>query len=210
MERGIMERGSAHHGPRIDDELANESAPLLHGSVLPVREHEDLEPEALTAEEEVAIPLPGRPDTNIDGPTHADVIARSELARWLLPSAFPANAATLASVAREQGAPADVTATLDGLSTAQRFETVGELWATLGGTPEHRPTAESDAPPRDAAVRAMPIAPAPAEVDIDAWPESGLEPLVRLITFGPRIAIATIRAVGRVVGRSVSALTNSA
>ena len=141
-----MERGSAHHGPRVDDELANESAALLHGAVAPAREREDLEPEALTAEEQIPVPEPGGAEP-ADGPSHADVIARSELARWLLPSAFPATAAELAAVARENDAPPAVTESLDGVRTERRFETVGELWTALGGTPEQRPPAAGAATP---------------------------------------------------------------
>jgi hypothetical protein len=188
-----MERGSAHHGPRVDDELAAESAALLHGAVVSGRDREDLEPEAPTAEEQLPVPAPGGPDADGVGPTHADVIARSELARWLLPSAFPATSAELATVARENEAPEAVVDALDGFRSPRRFETVGELWTALGGAPEHRPVAAS------AAVTA---APAPAGA-------AGAEPpIVRLITLGPRLALATVRTVGRLLRRGVSAITH--
>ena len=85
-----MERGSSHHAPRVDDELAAESAPMLHGATLSGRDHEDLEPEVPAADEEGANPGPTGSDAEADVPAHDEVLARSELARWLLPSSFPA------------------------------------------------------------------------------------------------------------------------
>ena len=108
-----MERGSAQHGSRVDDELAHEAEAVVHGSIVPGRDREELEPEALTADEQVPMPETTPSDSGPAVPTHAQIVARSELARVLLPSAFPANAATLAGVARGQDAPDDAVTELN-------------------------------------------------------------------------------------------------
>jgi len=193
-----MERGSAQHSSRVDEELAAEAATLLHGAALPARDREDLEPEAPTTEEQVPTPEPGGVDPPAAGPSHADVLARSELARWLLPSAFPATAETLLEVARANDAPPSVTDALEGLRTVQRFETTGELWTALGGPVEPRPAPAS---PAEMPSTALPPIGEPSETVVD--------PIIRLITHVPRVALATLGAVGRFVTRSVEALTHS-
>jgi hypothetical protein len=229
-----MERGSNQHGARVDDELAHESDALLHSSAIAGREREDLEPEALTAEEELAlIELPGSEASaeSTEMPAHADVIARSELARWLLPSAFPARAATLATVARRQHAPDEVVASLESLGTTGIFETVGELWVALGGREERRATADDAEPPPAPELEPAPahvaaLAPPPADAprpvtEIGTAPvttppsrpvvEDGeplLEVLFHLITLPPRIALGTVRLLGHALGRGVAAITN--
>jgi hypothetical protein len=209
-----MERGSAHHAPRVDDELAQESAPILHGSVLGGRDREDLEPEAPTEEEQLAVPEPGGFEPGADVPAHADVLARSELARWLLPSAFPARAATLATVASKQGAPDEVVAPLVALPATRIFETVGELWEALGGVHEQRTAPE---PEQSHAARADPTTPAArrtaspppvSSVLPTDEPASPAEILVGLVTLPPRIALAAVRVFARALGRGISAITD--
>jgi len=204
-----MERGSAHHAPRVDDELAHESAPLLHGSVLTGRDREDLEPEAPTLEESVAVPEPGGPGRDVLA--HQDVLARSELARWLLPSAFPARASALATVARNQDAPESVVARLEALGRTEIFETVGELWTALGGTEEHHSRSPRPVPVPPAAATRAPPRPAPVAVPVGDAPEPVGETLVQLAILPARVALATVRIAGRTVqralGRGLSALS---
>jgi hypothetical protein len=161
-----MERGSSHHAPRVDDELAAESEPMLHGGALSGRDREDREPEVPAADEDGANPDFGGLDAEPEVPAHSEVLARSELATWLLPSAFPARAATLATVARKQGAPDDLATSLDALTDLRIYETVGELWTALGGTHEQRTPPE---PHADADVAAEPDAEeeAAAEPELD-------------------------------------------
>jgi hypothetical protein len=245
-----MERGSSHHAPRIDDELAAESAPMLHGATLSARDREDLEPEVPAADEEGASPEVLVSDAEPDVPAHDEVLARSELARWLLPSSFPARAATLAAVAAKQGAPGDVVSSLEGIADTRIFETVGELWTALGGTTEQRTPAEpeveptatrepdalqpvveavldatddfepapsntvdpTDAPVVVAAIAptgASPIPEAPSSTTEPEAPSSTTETVVRLVTLPPRIALAAVRGISHVVGRSIAAVTGS-
>src|SRR4051794_33543297 len=124
-----MERGSVQHGARLDEELADGVEALTSGSPISARERADLDPEAPTDEEGSARAAPSDHDLILD---------RSELARWLLPSAFPADARTLVRIARDDDAPDWVVSALEGLAPAAEFATFGETWLALGGEPETR------------------------------------------------------------------------
>jgi hypothetical protein len=205
-----MERGSAQHGSRVDDELAHESAAVVHGAVIPSRERAELEPEALTEDEHLASPDAGLTDA-ADGPTHAQVVARSELARWLLPSAFPAGAAALVAVARSQDAPDDVVGALATLPATTVYETVGALWSALGGETEHRPTVADEAPTAPTVVEPAP-APVPDTPDphlralVPPQPEGSL---VDLVTLPARVALGALRFVVGTVGRGLSTIATA-
>jgi hypothetical protein len=189
-----MERGSAQHGSRLDDELAHEAAAVVHGAVVPSRERGELEPEALTEDEQVP--------SGAFEPAHAQVVARSELAGWLLPSAFPAGAATLAEVARGQDAPDEMLTALGSLPAAAVYETVGELWVALGGETEHRATHADepvavDAAPTPDAHRTALVAPPPDDS------------IAHLVLLPARFALGALRFVFDTVGRGLSTLTTS-
>jgi hypothetical protein len=139
-----VERGSVQHGARLDDELAAGSDALTAGATVSARERADLDPEAPTVDE---LDLSAtRPD--LDGGTPVWVTARSELARWLLPSSFPADATVLLEGAEDLGAPDEVLLLLGSLEPLTRYETVGEVWIALGGAHETRAGVErpEDAP----------------------------------------------------------------
>jgi hypothetical protein len=76
--------------------------------------------------------------------TSADVEGRAELARFVRPSAFPATAAELLRVARDEGAPDRVVGELERLRSGsnggeRRFENVQDVWQALGhGVETHR------------------------------------------------------------------------
>jgi len=65
-----------------------------------------------------------------------DVEGRSELARWVQPSVFPADRQALLDSAAETGAPDHVTALLGKLPDGRPFENVQDVWRTLGGGTE--------------------------------------------------------------------------
>lgn len=140
-----MERGSVQHGARLDEALAEGSELLLRGGAM--AEREDRQPE-LPAEDE-----PAERRTHdaavASGPDPAEVRERSELARWLPLSRFPADAATLIAGARGEGAPADVIAELEVLPADVHYETVGEVWRALGGPVEVRDADAEVAPDAD-------------------------------------------------------------
>jgi hypothetical protein len=73
---------------------------------------------------------------------HREVLARSELARFVRPSTLPADAARLVEAATEEGATDAVLEELGRLPAGVAFASFGEIWAALGHEMEHRPEAE--------------------------------------------------------------------
>ena len=118
-----MER-SSKHGPRLDDELARETAPLersgvgAHGGH--VEEWREQEP---VVEEDGTFHIPGDA-----------VAARRELSRHLDLSTFPGDREALLGNARDNGAPDDVLELLEALPSDIRFGTVHETWSALERT----------------------------------------------------------------------------
>ena len=70
-----------------------------------------------------------------DDPTGAmtpdEVTQRSELARFLSPSAFPADASTLRSVAVDNNATDEVLGLLERVAQDREFETVEDVWEAV-------------------------------------------------------------------------------
>jgi hypothetical protein len=134
---------SDKHGPRVDDALAGETEPIERTGHTG-RAEEWREPEPVGDDQ----PQVDRaPDTALtggtpDGMSADDVEGRAELARFLRPSAFPADAAQLLRIARDEGATDSVLGELGRLSKAgggQAFETVQDVWRALGhGVETHR------------------------------------------------------------------------
>jgi len=217
-----VERGSVQHGARLDDELADGTEGLTTGAPVSSRERDDLDPEAPTSDEFEIAAL--RPD--LDSAGQGEILARSDLARWLLPSSFPGDVVALLADARRLGAPDEVLARLEQLDPAARFETFGEVWRALGGTVETRaePIVERDGGEAPLGDRAEAIADAVADAverGIDAPAPSGprTEPAVVVdapgggrdlvataigIALTPaRVAFAVVREVVRVGSRVV-------
>jgi hypothetical protein len=125
---------STQHGSRLDEAMEAEVEGLVRGAPIETRARDDLGTEPL---DDDVTPLPD-PEDELQ---HREVIARSDLARFLRPSAFPADADTLLDIAREEHAPDEVLAEIDALARGRDYVTVGEVWAALGHEPEHRDTA---------------------------------------------------------------------
>lgn len=175
----MVERGSVQHGARLDESLAEGSERSLRGGG--ATEREDLRPELPGEDETPDVRAPHDVEAT-DGPDADAVHDRSELARWLQPSRFPAAAATLVRSAREDGAPADVVAELSALPADLRYETVGEVWRALGGEVEARDGDAGIAPDTDlgdAVTRAV------TEVAAEIAPEGAPDP-------GPRTDEAVV------------------
>lgn len=139
-----MERGDKH-GPRLDDALASETEAISRGGHTG-RAEESREPEP-SGDDQPDVDY--APDGDLsggtpDGMTAADVEGRAELARFLRPSAFPATAARLLEVAREEGATDRVLTELARLASGsvggvQAFANVQDVWRSLGhGVETHR------------------------------------------------------------------------
>jgi hypothetical protein len=133
-----LERGSDKHGPRVDEEMDRETRSLQQGSPVESRAEEFREQEG-----------PGdrqpTPDARLAGgrATAAsldldDAEARADIARFLTPSAFPADREALLADARDNHAPEVVLERLQALPGGRSYENVQDVWGALGGTVEHR------------------------------------------------------------------------
>jgi len=71
--------------------------------------------------------------------THDEVVARSDMARFLQPSAFPAKKSAVVASARKDEAPGHVLAELERLPADVEFSNVAAVWEALGHRTEHRP-----------------------------------------------------------------------
>ena len=129
-----MDRESTKHSPRVDDQMVHESAGLLQG-----RTFGEGREEGFTHESPDDPGLARRPDVPIpDSPVQPDdVELRADLAASLRPSAFPATAAELRAVARDEFATQPV---LDLLAILPEgtYQTVAEIWEATGGEVERR------------------------------------------------------------------------
>ena len=133
-----MERGSDKHSPRVDEELEHETRSLQQGAPVESRVEEHREQEG---------PGDGQPtpDARLAGgrATAAsldpdDAETRADIARFLTPSAFPADRERLVADAEGNQAPEEVLEGLRALPGGRAYENVQDVWGALGGTVEHR------------------------------------------------------------------------
>lgn len=118
----MTERGSDKVDPRVDEELERRVQPLERGSPAPSRAEEFREEEA---------PAEGQPGADAR-PTLDDSERRTNVARHLQPSVFPATRDRLLASAREMSAPAAVIEVLERLPEDREFADVGEVWDAAG------------------------------------------------------------------------------
>ncbi len=129
---GVSSR-STKHNARLDEELEHEVQGMLKA------EH------ATRSEEfrEVEPVAEGEPDITADptgtlvggvpvGMTEDAVVARAELARWLVRADFPADGPGLVEAARDHRAPDAVVAELERLPEGQSYERIGDVARALG------------------------------------------------------------------------------
>jgi hypothetical protein len=140
-EHGSHVPGGTHRQADLRDELAGDDLDLT-----PRRDEID------------------EPDVTVND----QLLARSDLAIYLLPSAFPASALELVDVAHEQGGPPEILERLQQLPPAT-YHTVQEVWVALGGQTETRESGRNDATeaaaPAPGGRAPMPVPPVPAWVD---------------------------------------------
>lgn len=131
-----MERGD-RHGPRIDDELARETEPLERGAPVEPRVEEFREQEGSADDEPEtdARLVGGRSGGSMDAD---ELEARSELARSISPSVFPAERDTLLDNAVRNHATQPVLDRLARLPAGRAFENPEAVWQALGGGTERR------------------------------------------------------------------------
>jgi hypothetical protein len=133
-----MERGSAKHSPRLDDEIEREDESIVHSGQPPhteeYRETEPFEDEHV----DLNVPADEAPGTP-PGITLADVERRSEIARWLEPHKFPSDRDTMLDYLQREGAPDEVIDAIATLPAGRTFSRTGDVIRALGIPTEHRP-----------------------------------------------------------------------
>jgi len=135
-----VERSSDKHGPRVDEELKHELSSLVHGSPVESRASEAREQEGPADGEPTPDALltgEPAPTATPDALTHDEVEARTELARHLQPSVFPADRAALIESARGMGASDQLLDRLGQLPDGT-FDHMEAVWEALGGRVEFR------------------------------------------------------------------------
>lgn len=142
LSRGIypiVERGSDKHAARLDEGLKSDTRSMLQGSPVESRADEGREQEGPGDGE----PTPdarltgGRLQDDGTRPTDEELEARTELARHLDPSVFPAEPAALLASAEGNHAPDWILDMLRNLPDAS-YPTTEAVWEALGGTREQR------------------------------------------------------------------------
>ena len=133
-----MERGSDKHSPRVDEQMDHETRSLQQGAPVESRVEEHREQEGPGEDQPT-------PDARLSGGRATagsldldDAEARADIARFLTPSAFPADREALLADAEGNHAPATVVERLQALPAGRADENVQDIWAALGGTVEHR------------------------------------------------------------------------
>ena len=133
-----MERGSDKHSPRIDEALDHDTRSLQQGAPVESRVEEHREQEGPGDDQPT-------PDARLAGGRGTagsldldDAETRADIARFLTPSAFPADRDALLADAEANQAPEGVLERLQALPAGRAYENVQDVWSALGGTVEHR------------------------------------------------------------------------
>lgn len=130
-----MERGSSKHSPRVDEQMSSEVSGLVQGPGTGgsrVDEFRQPEPAGEDQPEPKTVTAGASRGGNPQGMSMDDVEERSRLGRFITMSALPGDRDTLVTNARENQAPADIVAALEGLPEGTSYQTVSEVWAALG------------------------------------------------------------------------------
>jgi hypothetical protein len=131
----VEQRRSDKHGRLIDEQLEHETSSLTHGAPIDARSREGRQQEEL---EEGLTDRVGPDGGTPAGTTPADIDLRSEMARTLRPSTFPAGRRELLAVAAAEYAPDIVLDLLQRLPGDRRFDDVEQVFEFVGGHGEAR------------------------------------------------------------------------
>ena len=131
-----MERGSDKHSPRVDEQLDHDTRSLQQGAPVESRVEEHREQEG--PGEDLPTPQARLHEERSGSLDLDDAEARSEIARFLDPSAFPADRDGLVANAEANNAPEVVLERLRALPGGTTYDALPDVWAALGGTVEHR------------------------------------------------------------------------
>jgi hypothetical protein len=128
-----MSQQSDKHGPRQDDELADEvRGQVQSGHRTRAEEWRDSQYPAEDQPDADRFTVPEDRRGNPAGMDTADVEARSELARFLGQHAYPADRIGLLQVAMEHQAPDVVLRAIESLPADREFVNVADVARTLG------------------------------------------------------------------------------
>jgi hypothetical protein len=132
-----MER-SSKHGFRVDDAMAHETESLTRGAPIESRVEEWREAEPSGEDQPVADGILNGDAHGANGMGHDELELRSELAKRLRTSVFPANRQVLEDVATEENAPGHILDLLRRLPDGRTYENTADVWRALGGSVEGR------------------------------------------------------------------------
>ncbi len=138
---------STKHNPRLDEELEHEIQGMLKAERA-TRAHEWREVEPVAE---------GEPDISANpegtlvggvpvGMTEDAVVARAELARWLVRADFPSTGPDLVEAALDHRAPDAVVDELRRLPEGETYERIGDVVRALGYPTETGPGAGAEEP----------------------------------------------------------------
>jgi hypothetical protein len=114
-----MERGSAKHGRRLDEQLRKETRPIVQGGHDPrAEEWKSAEP---SGEDQPVVDLDGAVDE------------RTEVAGLLGKEIWPATGSMIQRRVREQHGPDWALERVDRLPEGRVFDNFADLWASLTG-----------------------------------------------------------------------------
>jgi len=131
-----LERGSDKHSPRVDEELEHETRSLEQGAPVESRVEEYREQEGPGDDQPTPSAVVNEPDSgalDLD-----DAEARSDIAPFIDPSAFPTDREGLIENAEANNAPPAVLERLQALPGGRTYQGLPDVWAALGGRVEHR------------------------------------------------------------------------
>jgi hypothetical protein len=132
-----MDRGSAKHTPRVDEQQKHETEGMVRGGG-PTHAEEWKEPEPMPAPGEEETPrtyAPGHRPGTPEGITQEGVDRRSELARWLSDAGFPAGKAQLLRHVERSAAPdpiVDLVRSLPDERAGEPYANVAAVAKALG------------------------------------------------------------------------------
>lgn len=131
-----MERETVKHAGRADEAIADDVAPLVHGTAA-----EESRAQESRLQEDPGVGPGIRPEAHEASGTgigEDDATARADLARHLSSAAFPARRDQLLFHAVEASAPPAVVERLRTLPGDEDFANVQAVWGVLGGATEGR------------------------------------------------------------------------
>ncbi len=134
-----MERGSDKHSPRLDEQLKHETGGMMAaGRDTHAEEWKSAEPSGEDQPDVDRVPDGGLVGGTPAGMDADDVEGRSELARHLHRSIFPAVREVLIDDVMKNDAPAAIVSMVKRLPSGREFINVADVWQALGGHVETR------------------------------------------------------------------------